>query len=439
MQKKKSGFRGVFLGHWYFLPEGISTKIILAEIIFVVFGMYFLGFYLNKEDPLFLNSKLNFLYNLLPIALITLFYGIFAGLVYFALFTSLAYFTYKTIDHIYFLSLFLFLLVFSEFWFYWKGKLKEAEIEYNYIAQRLKDLTASFSLLKLSHEQLERSYITKPISLKQIILNIRHIIARDGDIYMALRKVFDLILVNYDVEEAILIEKYSNGRYKVIANTSNINDVDLEDPFIRTAIENQKIAYVSDLKESEITKYLAVIPININDEFFYIFVLKRMPFMKLNIENLITINLLLYYVALERLEEAIAFQSSLLNKFDISFLKEVYRLIKLNKEFGIESHIVLFCPKIYEYEKFEILEDVLQENIRGIDMMEVIYLDGIKVIAVLLPFTDRFGAEMFVKRIGSLIVEELSYEFLKEELSISIYHVKQVEDITFCHGTKQAL
>ncbi len=120
-------------------------------------------------------------------------------------------------------------------------------------------------------------------------------------------------------------------------------------------------------------------------------------------------------------------------------MKEVYRLIKLNKEFGIESHIVLFCPKIYEYEKFEILEDVLQENIRGIDMMEVIYLDGIKVIAVLLPFTDRFGAEMFVKRIGSLIVEELSYEFLKEELSISIYHVKQVEDITFCHGTKQAL
>ncbi len=438
LKKKRKGLRGVFSSQRYGLSESVSTKIIMVEIFILVFGMYLIGFYFNREDPLFINSELNFLYNILPIALITLFYGMFAGLFYFAIFTGFAYILYPSISYTYFLSLFLLLLVFSEFWFYWNGKLKEADIEYNYMNQRLKDLAKEFTLLKLSHEQLEKAYISKPISLRQLISEIRKDVLLNSDIDIALKKVFDLIIVNYDVEEAFLIEKLSGKAYRLIASKGDIQDIDMEDPLIKTAIESQKITYTSDIRDSEISKYLAVIPVSINDELFYIFVVKRMPFMKLNFETLIVINLMLYYVLTESAEEMYKLEdyNKTLKAFDLIFLKEMYKMMELHKKFSLLSHMVIFCLDIYDNVKFNILEDLISESIRGVDLSTTVYIDKeAKAIAVILPFTDDFGTELFIRRIKGLIVKELGQEFVEKELIIKTYRIteKHIKKLKVCH------
>lgn len=436
---KHKGLRSFFSSQRYALPDRISIKIIMAEVFFLVLGLYLLGFYLNKEDPLFINSELNFLYNLLPIALITLFYGMFVGLFYFAIFTALAYILYPSISYTYFISLFLLLLVFSEFWFYWNGKLKEAEIGYNYINQRLKELTTEFALLKLSHEQLEKAYISKPVSLKQLMWDIRKDILAGADLYTALKKVFNLILVNYDIEEAFLIEKFLGKSHRLIVSTEDIQDIDVEDPLIKTAIENQKITYISDLKESEISKYLAAIPVSIEDEIFYIFVIKRMPFMKLNYETLLVINLLLYYVAMERTEEVhkIEEYNENLKFFDFIFLKEVYKTLELYKKFGLISHLVIFCLNTYDDVRFNTLENLISENIRGVDLLTTVNVsEDTKAIVVLLPFTDEFGAKLFINRMKNLIATKLNQEFVEKEITIKIHRITEnyIKKLNLCHG-----
>lgn len=432
--------KNIFSFRGYGSPESISTKIITAEIVVIISGLYLLGFYLNKEDPLFINSELNFLYNLLPIALITLFYGMFAGLIYFAIFTVLAYLLYPSISYSYFTSLLLLLLVFSEFWFYWSGKLKEAEIEYNYINQRLKDLTAEFTLLKLSYDQLERAYISKPISLRDLILDLRKSIFAGADIYTVLKKVFELILVNYDVEEAALIVKPVGRPHRLIASTEGIKNINIEDPLIKTAIESQRITYISDLKESEVTEYLAAIPVSIEDELFYVFVIKRMPFMKLNTETLLIINLLIYYLAIEKAKGVYkAKNHDRISKFfDLMFLKEIYKMMEIYKKFGLVSHLVIFCLNVYDSIKFNVLRNIISENIRGADLFSIVNIDDdVKAIAVLLPFTDDFGAELFINRIKKVITEELSQEFFEDEVLMKIYKIteKHIEKLMVCHET----
>lgn len=415
----------------------ISIKFLIVEISIFIGVLYLVGFYTNKDDPLFINSELNFLIHLLPIIIITLFYGFIGGLLYFSIFFGVVIFLYSSINYQYFLSLLLIFLVLSEFWFYWTKKIKEIESVKTYIEERLNDLFSTFLLTKISLEQLERFYITKPISLRKMIYDIRSRLFKEHrEVSYALKEAFNIIVVNFEIEEAIFVELRNNEKTTIVAEVGNFQDIDFKDILIRRAIEDQMISYISNLKESEFSKYLAVIPIQINEFLTYLLIIKKMPFINLNSENLLSINLILTYVAMEShniemIKKELGKQLKYLTNIELDFIKEIYKLIKLRNMFGIESQVICFYLKNLEENFREAFWELLTKLIRGIDMIEEIELKekSEKLLVVLLPLTDRQGSHAFLRRFKNEI-DNGSYTFINgKDFSYRIYNINEFANL----------
>ncbi|MEZ0323578.1 MAG: hypothetical protein ABWJ98_04635 [Hydrogenothermaceae bacterium] len=232
----------------------LNLKFIVAEIILFILIVYLIGYFLNRSDPLFFNSKVNFLIHLLPISILTLFYGIFAGFLYFIAFSGLTMLTYDKVNYEYLSYLFLFLLVFSEFWFYWDKRIKEAEEKFKYTDSKLRDTARTLLLTKLSHDMLERFYIVKPVSLRKVIFDLRkeileHEISREE----VLEKLFSIITSNFSVEKGAIFEVNKNFDLKFMAGNTDIKEPNRSDPLIDSAMSKKMLTYISEFAEKNQT------------------------------------------------------------------------------------------------------------------------------------------------------------------------------------------
>lgn len=400
----------------------LSIKFLIGEIILFIFALYLIGYITNKNDPFFMESSLRFLFHLLPITIITLFYGIFAGLIYYIGFSAVSFLVYKHIDYEYFLSLLLFLLVFSEFWFYWDKKIKEAEEKFKYADGKLRDLARNLLLVKLSHDQLEKFYISKPVSLRKLLNDIKNEITKNKDIEFAIKKTFDLIVINFNIEKGAIFKADMEDKFTPIQTTGGFSNIDTQDPLVKTAIQNKNITYLPELVSAD-SKYLAVIPFYEDDTLKYLLIIEKMPFLSLNQDNLLSINLILDYIIKEsqiliKIEKLV----KRFSEFDTDFLKEVYRMAQMNKKFKIESSIVYFYINNLDSHIFEIF----LQNIRGLDLVNKVEFKtyNFQGIAVLLPFTDVFGAKIFINRILSILKEQLSTVFVEKNIRYKVYKIE---------------
>lgn len=403
----------------------VSIKFLITEIILFILILYVIGYFVNKDDPLFMNFELNFLFHLLPIAIITLFYGVLAGLTYFAIFTGVALFIYGSINHTYFLSLLLFLLVFSEFWFYWDKKVKEYTERYNYADEKLRDIARNLLLVKLSHDQLEKFYITKPVSIRKLILDIRNDILSDSDKTKILKRVFDILIANFNLEKAGFFQIDEKEDAKLIAEVGGLNSLDKEDPLVKYAIEDQRIMYISDIISQGQTKYLSVIPIQENQEDVkYLLVVERMPFLNLNLDNLLSINLLMDYVIKDMVQ--LSSNKALYRRFGdfgVEFLKELERMYEIYNKFKIDSTLVYIYVKGLE----ETIYDTISTTVRGLDVITKIEFksQNFQGIAILLPFTDFYGANIFLKRVLNILKEKFSVDYAEKNIKYKLYGISK--------------
>ncbi|MCX7760277.1 MAG: hypothetical protein N2Z81_03745 [Hydrogenothermaceae bacterium] len=403
----------------------VNLKFIVVEIVLFITVIYLIGYFLNKSDPLFFNSKLNFLLHLLPISIITLFYGIFAGLLYFIAFSGSAILIYGKVDYEYLLSLLLFLLIFSEFWFYWDKRIKEAEEKFKYADDKLRDTARTLLLTKLSHDMLERFYIAKPVSLRKVIFDLKREILENGNKEEILKKLFLIITANFSVEKGGIFEVNEDLKLKFIAGNTDIKELNIKDPLINSAINSKVLTYISNFAEEK-SDYLAVIPILENDNIKYILTIEKMPFLNFNLDNLLSINLVADYVVLS-IKDLVSIKDIYKNfkEFDIDFIKELNRMFILNKKFGIDSTVIYIYVKGLD----ESLYDFIISNIRGLDI--AIKLDfkaqNFQGIALLLPFTDIYGANLFVKRIKKAIIESYSVEYIEKNVKYKFFKINKPE------------
>jgi hypothetical protein len=185
---------------------------------------------------------------------------------------------------------------------------------------------------------------------------------------------------------------------------------------IRRAIEDNMITYISQIDEK--SEYLAVIPVK-KDEDFYLFVIEEMNFLYLNIDTLLTINILMYYIIKEsEILIKIRELSIKLKDYSLDFLKEVYRMKEIFDKFGIETSLVFFYIKTENRDFIEFI----RVNLRGLDVMDTLEKDiGNFVIPILLPFTSYIGAKSFVERISKRIIDTYSIEFLEQNVRYKIF------------------
>lgn len=406
------------------LFKDLFIKFIVGEIIIFAILIFIAGYFINKDDPLFMESQIRFLFHLLPMIVITLFYGLIAGLGYYIMFTAASMYIYDKIDNTYFLSLLVILLILSEFWFYWDRKIKAAEEKFAYADSKLRDLSRNLFLVKLSHDQLERFYITKPVSLRKLIWDIKTEILTKNDLNIEnlIEKSFKLITMNFGVQSGAILKVLKDGELKVIYSLGDLSSIDRDDPLLKFSLERGQISYISSLSNTQQTKYLAVIPISQEGNIKYLVVIEKMPFLNLNLDNLLSINLILDYLVydIDFLEEIKPIYRKF-GEFGLDFIKEVYRMYKINTKFKVDSTVVYVYINTLE----ETPSDIITLNIRGLDVYTKMYFKTHKfqIVAILLPFTDTYGASIFINRIKKKLVETFSQEFVEKSVKFKYFKI----------------
>jgi hypothetical protein len=376
--------------------------------------------YTNPSDPLFIESKFGYLFYLLPLLVFTLYYGLVAGIISFFIIVLMAFFFYKEFPTVYILWLFLFVLVASEFNYYWSENVKKAEEKFKYADGKLRDLARELMLLKISHDQLEKQYIIKPISIREVIYQIKQKIISNFEEKEVFNMLMNLLIQSFNIEKAAFVYiDLKKNNFKIISSTHDDFDFNIKDVLVSKAIEDRSISYLSKIEEE--SKYYAAIPVFISETQVYLFIIEEIGFLSLNMDTLLMINLFIYYIVSEKITlEKIKDIVKNFDMFDIDFIKEIYRMSEIKKNLVIESSLVIF--QIKESIEDENIKNLLRKNLRGLDIMDSLFIqeNNLLIIPILLPFTPISGANSFVERVKNILVENLSLSFFEKNIKLKI-------------------
>lgn len=388
------------MGQKFSSYKDANIKILLVEVLLFFGAIFSSGYFLNNRDPLSIHGNAS--YFLIFLAVVTLYYGIFAGITGIILSGPLLYIFYKPFPLNFFLYNLLMILIFGEFHFYWIRTIKNVEEKNEYIEEKFEELRKNYFFLKLSYDQIEKSYITKPVTIRGEVQRLKKMIVGEKASYQDL---LSIIAQLFSIERASL---YVSG--SPMANVANIGEaikLDMDDPLVMKSLEEgeygkESISYLPSIlgeKEGNGSEYLAVIPVVLRDSVKAICLINQISFTEYTKDNLLLMHLFLYYSfqLMETLGSMGKDAIGVIDTLGMDFTAELDRLYKIWKKFRIESTIVAYTldPEESRGKLFSFLED----KVRSLDMVSC--FGDTNVILVLLPFTPVSGAKIFVQRIDS--------------------------------------
>ncbi len=387
-------------------PFSIRKILEILGFFLVILGINFL---LDRENLLYYKESFNIYLYLM--AIISLYYGVIYGLEFYILYFGAEFLIYHTLNYYNIAHYFGFLFIFSEFMYFWNKKIKTVESENGYLKDRIEEISSSYYLLKISHDELEKAYILKPFSIRESLREIRELIKRDknqayNNFSMLLKKLFKL-------EKASLYIKTPDDRYILAHHIGEKVPFIENDPLLEDAFENHNMTYVINLGESK-SKYLAVLPVlSLQNELKGVLLIKEMPFFNLTKDNLIIISLFLtYFINSLQITKKYRFP------FPDPFINsEIEKLIFLSKKYNIESYIV-----IYKIED-EMQRLQIKENLRGMD----IGFDYEDKLGVILPFTSSISLMKFIDRIKK-IDSKIKHKTISLKKEKKISNIKRMFD-----------
>ena len=287
------------------------------ETLTIVFIYLLIGYFINKDDICMLNGEISYI--LILLSVITLFHGFENGMLTVGILAVAMWMFYPSFQYVEFLVALMMTMIFSEFHYYWTQKIKTAEINANYRGAKLDELSKAFYTLKISHDQLEKNYVVKPMSIRNSIeyiinknVEINETVElknRDSEYY---RNFLGLLEKSFNVQSAIILYQKSDSEeeYLTLENSemtlgSSKAEIELkevfEDYLVDKAISRKVSVYISDAKGEptvEIdknSKYLAVIPSIQGGKIRSVLIIEKMPFMSFNREILTSISILIEY------------------------------------------------------------------------------------------------------------------------------------------------
>jgi len=430
------------------IKEKSSLEVVLDNIheyayleTFTIISLYLsFGYFLDSEDICMLNGEMSYI--LILLAIITLFHGFENGIFAVVIFAIAIWFFYPVFQYVAFLSILLMTMIFSEFHYYWTQKIKSAELNANYRGDKLDELSRAFYSLKISHDQLEKNYVIKPMSIRH---SIEYIIERNKEILEDdafidkkreyYRSFLELLAKSFNVNSSAIIYKhndenveYINEQNSEIIRSSTLDDISLEmilkDYLVDEAISRNIAIFISDklgeptVSSSTNSDFLAVIPAIHNGKAVAVLVIKKMPFMSFNREILTSISILLEYFTVEIRKKDIL---HLLNEVDIvkdeTFCFEYSRLKSLYKKYNVNS-IVLALRVRNELQAMRIYE-INQKLLRSLDLVAMVEVRGVFYICLMFPLHDKATALGYLNRLLHNIDEERDKNFHSMTFTLS--------------------
>ena len=417
----------------------------------LIVGLYlFIGYSIDPNDICILDAEISFL--LILLAIITLFHGFENGILAMGIIAFFMWYFYDTFNYVEFLMALMMTMIYSQFYYFWTGKIKAAQTLSDYRGIKLDELTKAFYTLKISHEQLEKNYVVKPMSIRH---SIEYIVTKGSEIegdesitdktkayyeqfIKLLEKSFNvesaliLYVESEDLTPPLFIEENVHIALGAKAEAEGVKEL-LEEYLVDQALAHKMPIFISNelgspKKDEEANSdYLAAIPALQDEQVVSILLIRDMPFMAFNRENLTSITILLEYFNIEIRNRNILDQFDEISRvpsenfrFEYSRLKYLYKRYKVNS-------IVLTLRIDNELQAIQIFEKI-QKMLRALDMVDMLSSHGMYYIVLLFPLHDKAAALGFLNRLHVTLNKERQEES-KEGRALGKY--KDFEYMTF--------
>ncbi|MDP2370294.1 PelD GGDEF domain-containing protein [Rhodoferax sp.] len=313
----------------------------------------------------------------------------------------------------------LLVLVCGEFSDVWRDRNLRMEETYLYVTERLSRLTKRHLLLNLSHDRLEQEMLARPGSLRDALARLRSITIERSENLVVMPGAMGLLelLSQYvNIESAVLYTLEPQGLSFVLGEQVAVlgepETLAPDDELLRLALESNSLAHIAsrDLSLERQTRQLVVAPLVAgNNTLIGVLAVTRMPFFSLNVENLQMMSVILAYYAdnIRHAPEVRQIQQRL-PTLPALFAEELVRMILMQKKVGIASHIVVMTFGGSQRE--EIRAEYLRVK-RGLDLYWQTHVNGMPVIAVLMPFASPSAKEGYLQRIESWLIGRFGGNF----------------------------
>lgn len=338
----------------WMLPSGALSGVWVESAVFTALAVL-IGRVISPDDPLFVEAQFPWPW-LAPI-LLALRYGVLPG----ALSSSLllgGWYIFQVdpeiadVPKLYFLGGLITVMVCGEYSGIWRTRLRRIGEINAYLEDRVERATRRLYLLRLSHERLEQDMLSRPATLREAVGQLRERIAygaRSGPLPGA-ADLLEFLAQYCQLEVAALYapDPAQPAGYRMETGTGAPPPLRADDPLLMYARERRQLAHVqvSELDKAHPTDHLVVAPIETGQgEHLGMLVVTRMPFFALRQDTLLMITVMLSAyadgtIAAREVEPLIRRLPGL----PVPFAEEFAKLARLQRDFGIDSHIVaLIC------------------------------------------------------------------------------------------------
>lgn len=309
-----------------------------------------------------------------------------------------------------FLGGFVLTLLCGEYGSTWMLRLRRAEQQSEYADQQLEGLTRTLHITRLSHDRLEQSVISKPVTLRDSLADLRQtLVANTGTIGgVVAERLLHLAAYHGGFERAALYRAHEQTLDPAAAATIGIMPpLAVNDVLVSRCLTDQVTTYwaVNTLEEGEQSDYLVAVPARAADgTLIGLLVVAEMPFLFLTEENLLAVSVLLAYFA----DEVWAARACLAvtrqwPDCPPRFAAEVLKLQHIAHALGLESTLVTatLSPHISRGKMVMDLEALA----RGLDITWRTERHDQVILVTLMPFSNETVAAGYIRRAQARLTE----------------------------------
>lgn len=305
----------------------------------------------SPGDPFFVN-KGEFPWPWFAPVLVALRYGVMAGIASSGV-LLIFWFLIGPVDaafpKLYFLAGVILVMICGEYSTTWRTRLRRVGELNAYLTERFTRIMNQLNVLRISHDALEHDLITQPATLRDALQDLRLMMANRGagapGALPAAQEILVLLAHHCQLEAAAIYEA-TEGNYVQRAKLGDPPPIKGTDSLLEYALEKRALAHLQTQEiENEIpTEHLVVAPIlTSGNQLLGVVVVTRMPFFALNEDTLRTMSLLLgLYADSVIVSDQVGPMMTSIPGISYDFSDELVKLMRLQRDFGINSHCVVF-------------------------------------------------------------------------------------------------
>ena len=325
---------------------------------------------------------------------------------------------FPTLEKSYAVGLLFVVLLTGEFGSQWNIHLTQIKEWNEYLRRRVHEITQSYYLLGMSHQQLEKHLASRPLTLRDALTRLRGFLldSEEEISEIGAYKFLELVGQYFQFEVASIQSVGPEGiQPEPLAVIGDPPPLAFEDPLVKHALATEEFSHIvmADGSFLNATEYLIMAPAKRSDGTIISWlVVKQMRFLNLHRDNLLMLQAFLGYFA----DGVYSGQLSerILDRFDecpVPFARELTRLTRLQQELGLQSQLVLL--RFDETPVQDQAVGMILKTARGLD--EIWYVGGEveQRLLVLLPFSDESVAEGYLERLRALLKERLGLTLLE--------------------------